>query len=64
MLPAGTIVVADRRRVLAPLFAEPPRDLDPRRARRVLLWAVEVPGAPPLETEEAVWQAGRFLAGT
>jgi hypothetical protein len=60
MLPAGTIVVADRRRVLAPLFAEPPRDL----ARRVLLWAVEVPGAPPLETEEAVWQAGRFLAGT
>ncbi|MHC1561057.1 hypothetical protein ACR9E3_19015 [Actinomycetospora sp. C-140] len=59
----GTVVVADRDRVLAPLFADPPRDLDPGRARRVLLWAVEVPGAPPLETEEAVWHAGRFLSG-
>lgn len=62
-LRAGTIVVADRRRVLAPLFAEPPRDLAPHRARRVLLWAVEVPEAPPLETEEAVWHAARFLGG-
>lgn len=62
-LAPGTIVVADRSRVLAPLFARPPRDLDPRRARRVLVWGVEVPDAPPLETEEAVWNAGRFLTG-
>ncbi|GLZ45467.1 hypothetical protein Acsp06_16520 [Actinomycetospora sp. NBRC 106375] len=59
----GTVVVADHQRVLAPLFADPPRALDPHRARRVLVWAVEVPGAPPLETEEAVWHAGRFLSG-
>jgi hypothetical protein len=62
-LAPGTIVVADHARVLAPLFATPPRDVDPRRARRVLLWAVEVPDAPPLETEEAVWNAARFLTG-
>ncbi|MDD7941430.1 hypothetical protein PHK61_23695 [Actinomycetospora lutea] len=62
-LPPGTLVVADDRRALARLFADPPHDLRPRRARGVVLWAVEVPGAPPWETEEAVWQAGRFLAG-
>lgn len=62
-LPPGTLVVADDRRALAALFTEPPHDLRPRRARGVVLWAVEVPGAPPWETEEAVWQAGRFLTG-
>jgi hypothetical protein len=62
-LPRGTLVVADDRRALAPLFADPPHDLRPRRARGVVLWAVEVPNAPPWETEEAVWQAGRFLTG-
>jgi hypothetical protein len=62
-LAPGTIVVADGHRALAPLWAAPPRDLDPRRAPRVVLWAVEVPDAPPLETEEAVWNAARFLTG-
>jgi hypothetical protein len=61
---AGTIVVADRRTPLAPLFADPPPALDAavaRRVRRVVLYAVEVPGAPPMEVSEAVWSAARHL---
>ncbi len=61
---AGTIVVADRNTPLAPLFADPPPALDPRRARRVVLYAVEVPGSPPLEVGEAVWNAARHLTAT
>jgi hypothetical protein len=62
----GTIVVADRRTPLAPLFADPPPALSAlgRRVRRVVLYAVEVPGAPPMEVSEAVWSAARHLAAT
>lgn len=64
---SGTIVVADRRAPLAPLFADPPPALDAagvRRVRRVVLYAVEVPGAPPMEVSEAVWSAARHLTVT
>lgn len=64
---AGTIVIADRRTPLAPLFADPPPALCAhcaRRARRVVLYAVEVPSSPPMEVGEAVWNAARFLTST
>ena len=56
----GTIVVADGNGPIAPLFGDPSH----RPRRDVVLVAVEVLGAPPLETEEALWQAGRFLTCT
>lgn len=63
-LSSGQIVIADRERALAVLFA----DLDPGcgvtpRTRRMLLAAVQVDGVPDIAIEEALWTATEVLVG-
>ncbi|MEX0993385.1 MAG: hypothetical protein WDZ37_05245 [Solirubrobacterales bacterium] len=62
-LPAGTIVVADRRRPLCPLFGELASISDVSRAsRRVALCAVGVDGVPSLVVEEGLWKCATIIA--
>ncbi len=51
---AETIVVADRVAPIAPLFGDPGRAAVSRRTRTTLLYAIRVPGIPPLFAQEAV----------
>jgi DNA/RNA-binding domain of Phe-tRNA-synthetase-like protein len=63
-LSAGQIVIADRERALAVLFA----DLDPGcgvtpRTKRMLLAAVQVEGVPDIAIEEALWTVAEIVTG-
>jgi DNA/RNA-binding domain of Phe-tRNA-synthetase-like protein len=63
-LSRGQIVVADRERALAVLFA----DLDPLRGvtpetARMLIAAVQVAGVPNISIEEALWTVAEILTG-
>jgi DNA/RNA-binding domain of Phe-tRNA-synthetase-like protein len=59
----GTLVVADRDGIVAPLFHEPPRERAPSRSTRtLLLYAVRVPGVPPLFAQEALDLAVELLS--
>ena len=63
-LSSGQIVIADRERALAVLFA----DIDPGRGvtpqtKRTLLAAVQVDGVPAISIEEALWTAAEVLQG-
>jgi DNA/RNA-binding domain of Phe-tRNA-synthetase-like protein len=63
-LSSGQIVIADRERVLAVLFA----DLDPDRGvtpatKRMLLAAVQVDGVPDISIEECLWTAAEVVLG-
>jgi DNA/RNA-binding domain of Phe-tRNA-synthetase-like protein len=61
-LAAGRLVVADAAGALAVLFDEPVPPHVPRpEARRLLLFAVRVPGVPGLYAEEALWSASSAL---
>lgn len=61
-LPAGQLVVADSATALARLFDEPAAPHAPRGdARRLILYAVQVPGVPALYAEEALWSAASAL---
>lgn len=52
----GRVVIADARRVLAALFGPPADDAAPgRRAERLALLAVQIPGVPSIHVEEALW---------
>jgi DNA/RNA-binding domain of Phe-tRNA-synthetase-like protein len=63
-LPAGTLAVADARRAHSVLFAEPRGASAVSRAtRRVVLFAVRVPGVPELHVEEALWQCAELIGG-
>jgi DNA/RNA-binding domain of Phe-tRNA-synthetase-like protein len=63
-LSRGQIVIADRERALAVLFA----DLDPDcgvapRTERMLLAAVQVEGVPDISIEEALWTVAEIVMG-
>jgi DNA/RNA-binding domain of Phe-tRNA-synthetase-like protein len=63
-LSSNQIVIADRGRALAVLFA----DLDPAcgvtpETRRMLLCAIQVAGVPDIAIEEALWTAAEIVAG-
>ena len=55
-LPAGRLVVADKRFIHAPLFGEiaPGHGVGPR-TRRIALFAVGVDGVPQIHVEESLW---------
>jgi DNA/RNA-binding domain of Phe-tRNA-synthetase-like protein len=58
----GTIVIADERGPLAPLFGEPAeRAAVTRRTRRIALVAVAVPNVADVFVEEALWTAWDIL---
>ena len=64
-LSSGQIVIADRERALAVLFA----DLDPGRGvtpatTRMLLAAIQVDGVPDISIEEALWTVAEVVEGT
>jgi DNA/RNA-binding domain of Phe-tRNA-synthetase-like protein len=62
--PEGRLVVADRDGVVAPLFHDPPRERAPGRSTTtLLLYAVRVPGVPPLFVQEAIDLVVELLAG-
>lgn len=53
---AGQLVVADGRRALALLFADPtPAHRPSGRSRKLLLYSLQVAGVPWLAIEEALW---------
>jgi DNA/RNA-binding domain of Phe-tRNA-synthetase-like protein len=63
-LSSGQIVIADRERTLAVLFA----DLDPEagvtpRCRRITMVAVQVGGVPDIAVEEALWTVEEIVTG-
>ncbi|MEA2423755.1 MAG: hypothetical protein QOH13_165 [Thermoleophilaceae bacterium] len=63
-LASGQIVIADRERALAVLFA----DLDPGRGvtpatKRMLVSAVQVEGVPDIAIEEALWTVAEIVTG-
>jgi DNA/RNA-binding domain of Phe-tRNA-synthetase-like protein len=63
-LASGQIVIADRERALAVLFA----DLDPGcgvtpRTKRMLVAAVQVEGVPDIAIEEACWTVAEIVTG-
>jgi DNA/RNA-binding domain of Phe-tRNA-synthetase-like protein len=63
-LSSNQIVIADRERALAVLFA----DLDPDcgvtpATRRIRLCAVQVAGVPDISVEEALWTAAEIVTG-
>ena len=63
-LSASQIVIADRRRAVAVLFA----DMDPAcgvtpQTSRMLLCAVQVAGVPDISVEEALWVATEIVTG-
>jgi DNA/RNA-binding domain of Phe-tRNA-synthetase-like protein len=61
-LPAGRLVIADASVPLAVLFAElAPGHAPKARARRLMLFAVQVAGVPELYAEEALWGARASL---
>jgi DNA/RNA-binding domain of Phe-tRNA-synthetase-like protein len=61
-LPEGRLVVADADGALAVLFGERAPGHEPRsRSSRVVLFAVIVPGVPPLFAEEALWSCANAL---
>ncbi|MBX5469543.1 MAG: hypothetical protein IRZ21_06555 [Thermoleophilaceae bacterium] len=61
-LPAGRIVMADERHVLAELFGKVAPGRGPgRRSRRLLIAAVRVKGVPEMSVEEAFWTVAEVL---
>jgi DNA/RNA-binding domain of Phe-tRNA-synthetase-like protein len=63
-LSSGQIVIADRERPLAVLFA----DLDPDagvtpRTKRMAIVAVQVDGVPDIHIEEALWMVEEIVTG-
>ncbi|MCD2193012.1 hypothetical protein LQ327_06365 [Actinomycetospora endophytica] len=63
-VPVGEVVMADADGPVAPVVGDPPRGLGAgTRARRVVLYAIGVPGMPSWEVSEAVWRAARYLSG-
>ena len=63
-LSSGQIVIADRERAVAVLFA----DRDPAcgvtsRTRRIVMAAVQVGGVPDIAIEEALWTVEEIVAG-
>lgn len=62
-LAVGRLVLADERTVLAALFGDvTPAVLPGRRARRLRLVAVRIPGVPAIHVEEALWTCRESLA--
>jgi hypothetical protein len=60
----GLLVVADRARTVAQLFAEPLPEHAVRRAtRRVALYAVLASGVPDIAAEEALWTTWEMMCG-
>jgi DNA/RNA-binding domain of Phe-tRNA-synthetase-like protein len=60
---AGSLVVADRRRAQAVLFADPDPGRGPGpKTRRVILFALGVDGVPDIHIEEALWLAADLVA--
>lgn len=63
-LPAGRLVVADARRIHAPLFGEVAAAHRPGpQARRLALFAIGVDGVPSIHVEEAIWVCLEALRG-
>lgn len=61
---AGTLVVADQRRIHAVLFGAPARDSAVSAdTRELLLYAISVDGVPQIHVEEAFWVATEALRG-
>lgn len=63
-LPSGTIVIADARRPLTPIFGSRPPDavLPDGSTEQVLLYAVGVAGVPQVLADEALWKCAEALA--
>jgi DNA/RNA-binding domain of Phe-tRNA-synthetase-like protein len=63
-LSSGQIVIADRERALAVLFADldPDRGVTPR-TKRMLLSTVQVEGVPDISVEEALWTVAEIVTG-
>jgi DNA/RNA-binding domain of Phe-tRNA-synthetase-like protein len=63
-LSSGQILIADRERALAVLFADldPDRGVTPR-TKRMLLSAVQVEGVPDISVEEALWTVAEIVTG-
>ncbi len=64
LLPAGWLVVADARSVVAVLFGEiaPGHGADVGTGE-VVLFTLQVPGVPSLHVEEALWMCSAMLEG-
>lgn len=61
---AGRLVVADDDGPVAELFGDPlPGRGVTRDSRRIVLYAVAVPGVPPIHVEEALWIAWDIVTG-
>ena len=61
-LSAGSLVVADRRTVHAPLFGDLPPTREVReQTRQVVLFAVGVDGVPAIHVEESLWTCLQLL---
>jgi len=64
-LPPGRLVIADASAPLAVLFGELAPGHEPRaRARRLVLFALQVAGVPDLYVEEALWMSSAALEST
>lgn len=64
-LEAGRLVLADSVAALAVLFERPARSCGVQsRSRRVVLYALEVPGVPIVCVEEALWICRSTLVGS
>jgi len=62
-LPHGTLVVADGRAPLEPLFGEPPAEWVGSETRRVTIAAIQVKNVPDIAVDEALWIASTVLPG-
>ena len=64
-LPPGRLVIADASAPVAVLFGELGAGHEPRaRARRLVLFALQVAGVPDLYVEEALWMCSAALEST
>ncbi len=64
-LPDGTIVLADERHAVALVFGDtaPERGVSPD-TRRMILCAIQVPGVPDINVEEALWICSDILTSS
>jgi DNA/RNA-binding domain of Phe-tRNA-synthetase-like protein len=62
-LPNGTLVLADGRAPLEPLFGEPAPEWVGSETRRVTIAAVAVKNVPDIAVDEALWLASAAIAG-
>jgi DNA/RNA-binding domain of Phe-tRNA-synthetase-like protein len=65
LLPEGTLVIADERCAVGPIFGDTAPKIDvSRETRRVAVCAIQVHGVPDISVEEALWSCAGVLQGS